>query len=323
MLIDQTKIYQAKSYQVTSHLAAFFPLFLVISLGIFTTACSSNKDKDGRPLRGSEQDVYESAQYYLKSSNWDTAIEYLESLEENFPFGAYAEQSQLELIFVHFKADNFDAAIASADRFIRLHPQHRNVDYAYYMRGIASYYNNTAFSSSYSTDYTTRDPGAAKDAFSHFSQLINRYPESPYVLDAQKRMVYLRNTIARAEINVANYYFKRGAYLAAANRGRWVVENMQMTPAVPDALAVMAQAYYLLEMEELSRDSIAVLKHNYPDHPALTNGDFDFDFASLNKRSWLSYATFGMFDKKKFVEFDTRDQYDSQTKPIAPPGPPS
>lgn len=315
--------YQAQSFfgdfsRFTSLFAALLVLILNLSLG----ACSSNKDKDS-PKRGSEQDVYESAQYYLRNSNWETAIEYLEILEENFPFGAYAEQSQLELIFAHFKSDNHDSAIAAADRFIRLHPQHRNVDYAYYMRGIASYYNNTAFSSSYSTDYTTRDPGAAKEAFNHFSQLINRYPESPYILDAQKRMVYLRNTIARAEINIANYYFKRGAYVAAANRGRWVVENMQMTPAVPDALAVMAQAYYLLGMEALSRDSINVLQHNYPDHPALTNGDFDFDYGSYKKRSWISYATFGLFDKTKFVEFDTRKQYGGQTKSIDPPAPPS
>lgn len=280
----------------------------LLLITVITASCSSNDKKDKR-IRGSEQDLYQSVQYYLQGSSWELAIEYLESMEENFPFGTYAEQAQLDLIYAHFKSNEHDAAIASAERFIRLHPQHHNVDYAYYMRGIAAFYNETAFSSMYSSDYTTRDPGAAKDAFNHFAQLINRYPKSQYVLDAQKRMVYLRNIIARSEINVANYYFKRGAYVAALNRGRWVVENMQTTPAVPDGLAVMAQAYHLMGMDDLSTDSINVLKHNFPDHPALADGTFNFEFGRDIKRSWVSYATFGIFDKAPYVSFDTREQY--------------
>lgn len=288
------------------YLKRFSILSLLLAAVLFTTSCSS---KEERRVRGSEADLYQSVQYYLGASNWETAIEYLESMEENYPFGAYAEQSQLDLIYAQFKSNGHDAAIASADRFIRLHPQHRNVDYAYYMRGIAAFYNETAFSSAYSSDYTTRDPGAAKDAFNHFSQLINRYPKSAYVLDAQQRMVYLRNVIARSEINVANYYFKRNAYVAALNRGRWVVENMQETPAVPDGLAVMTQAYHLLGMQDLSDDTIRVLKLNYPDHPALSNGTFDYSFGRERKRSIISYITFGLFDKAPYVEFDTRKQY--------------
>lgn len=291
---------------------------------IVLQACSSNSDKE-QAERGSEQEVYERAQRYLKASNWETAIQSLQLLEESFPFGSYAEHAQLELIYAYFRSDQFEAAVASSERFIRLHPQHRNVDYAFYMRGIASFYNESAFSSMFSMDVTQRDPGTAKDAFSYFSQLLAQYPESEYTLDAKKRMIFLRNSLARGEINVANYYFKRGAYLAAGNRGRWVVENMQETPAVPDALAVMAQAYHLLGMQELSDDAVNILTHNFPNHPAMQSGTFNYQYGRDQKRSWISLVTFGLFDKHPFIEFDSRKQYntlyfDEDSPPlIAPP----
>ncbi len=272
------------------------------------SACSSQED---RIARGSEQEVYERAQRYLKSSSWEMAIQTLQALEENFPFGSYGEHAQLELIYAYYRAGEYEASVASADRFIRLHPQHRNVDYAYYMRGIASFYNDSAFSSVLSMDATQRDPGTAKDAFNYFAQLLNLYPDSAYALDAKKRMTFLRNTLARAEINIANYYFKRGAYLAAANRGRWVVENMQETPAVPDALAVMAQAYHLVDMQALSDDAAQVLAHNFPDHPALKDGKFDYQYGREHKRSAISIVTLGLFDKRPTIKFDTRDQYNA------------
>ena len=254
--------------------------------------------------------MYERAERYLDSYSWDMAVNTLQALEENFPFGTYAEQAQLELIYAYYRASEFEAALATAERFIRLHPKHRNVDYAYYMRGIASFYNDSAFTSFFPVDTTQRDPGTAKASFDYFSQLINQYPQSPYGLDAEKRMIYLRNMIARGEINVANYYFKRDAYLAATNRGRWVVENMQGTPAIPDALAVMAQGYHLIDMEPLAEDAVRVLKHNYPDYPALKDGEFDYQYGIDQRRSWVSYVTFGVFDKRPSIKFDTRTQYD-------------
>ena len=270
------------------------------------SACSSN---DQKIERGSEQDLYKQAQSLLDSSNFTSAIEALQLLEEYYPFGSYAEQAQLDLIYAYYRTSENEAAIAASDRFIRLHPQHRNVDYAYYMRGIASFYNESVFSSFFPTDYTTRDPGSARDSFEYFSSLIARYPDSSYVPDAKQRMIYLRNTIARGEINIANYYFKRGAYLAAANRGRWVVENLQETPSVPDALAVMAQAYQLLGMTDLSEDAVEVLVLNFPTHPALKEGAFDFQYGSDKKRSLVSKLTFGVFDQSPTIKFDTRKQY--------------
>lgn len=292
--------------QLTRYL---FGATMALTLVIGLNACSSNKE---RTVRGSEQDVYQRAQGYLKSGSWELSIETLQALEENFPFGTYAEHGQLELIYAHFRAGNHEAAQASAERFIRLHPQHSNVDYAFYMRGIASFYNQTALTGFMGQDVTKRDAGTAKESFNYFSQLLNQFPNSIYTYDAKKRMLFLRNTLARSEINVANYYFKRGAYLAAANRGRWVLENFQETPAIPDALAVMAQAYNLLGMPELSDDAVRVLALNYPSYPALTeDGQFDFQYARAQKRSWVSWVTFGLFDKRPTVKFDTRRQYNA------------
>ena len=293
-------------------------VFLMIGLIAGLVSCGSTTEQD----QTTEQQVYETAQRGLDSGNWTQAIEALHLLEENFPFGSYAEQAQLELIYANYRAGEYEAVISAADRFIRLHPQHRNVDYAFYMRALASA-NQTSDSlgAMLGVDPTRRDTGAARESFDYFSQLLNRYPDSVYAPDARKRMVHQRNQLARAEIHAANYYFRRKAYLAAANRGRFVVENFQQTPAVPDALAVMAQAYYLLGMPELAEDSARVLNLNYPDHPALSDtGEFNYQFSAQSaRRSWWSYLTLGLFDKNTPQEFDTRGLYNPAYQDDAEP----
>lgn len=292
------------------YLGKVLSTLITCSLLIALTGCSSN---DEAQQLGTEQQLYKRAQGYLDTSSWESAAQTLQLLEENFPFGSFAEQAQLELIYAYYRMGDHDLAIASADRFIRLHPQHRNVDYAYYMRGVAAFHNDTAFTRSLITDVSSRDSGSAKDAFNYFSQLLSRYPESAYVLDARQRMIYLRNVLARQEIHIANYYFKRGAYVAAANRGRFVVENMQQTPAVPDGLAVMAQAYHLLDMQELADAAVKVLALNYPEHPALNkDGSFNYQHNLKKGRSWLSYLTLGLLDKRPFVKFDSREVFNPQ-----------
>jgi outer membrane protein assembly factor BamD len=138
--------------------------------------------------------------------------------------------------------------------------------------------------------------------------LLARYPDSPYAADAKARMVYLRNLLARHEIDVANYYLRRGAYLAAVNRGRYVVENFERTPAVADGLAIMAQGYTLLGMNDLAQQSIKVLAANYPDYPALSrSGEFDSGFNLEGaQRSWINKASLGLFDPPEPPQFDTR-----------------
>lgn len=287
-------------------------LLLLVSI-LLLAACSSNEDKG--PKYTTEKEFYEAAQRQIQAQRWDMAIEALQGLESTFPFGTYAEQAQLELIYAQYRNFEPEAATAAADRFIRLHPQHRNVDYAYYMKGLASFTEGHGlFERFLPTDLTSRDPGAARESFAYFSQLLAKFPNSTYAPDARKRMIYLRNLLARYEIHVANYYFKRGAYLAAVNRGRYVVENFQQTPAVPDALAVMVQGYHLLDMDDLGQEPLQLLRSNYPDHPALDpQGNFNYQYSRHSgERSWVSHATFGFFDKQDPIGFDTRDIYNPE-----------
>jgi outer membrane protein assembly factor BamD len=284
---------------------------MVVALLALLAACSSNEDKKENMT---ERDLYMQAQKYLKDENYDLAVKNLQMLESRFPFGPYAEQAQLELIFAQYHNYQGDAAVSAAERFIRLHPQHPNVDYAYYMKGLANYNEGSGFLERFlPTDMTQRDPGKALQSFEDFRQLLLRFPDSEYAPDARARMTYLRARLARYEINIANYYFRRKAYIAAANRGRYVVENYAQTEAVPDALAVMVQAYQLLGMNDLANDSLNVLRTNFPNHPSLDkDGNFikEFDIANNPEHhSWVNRLTFGLFDRAEPPKFDNRAEY--------------
>ena len=283
-----------------------YALFLILGLALY--GCSGNDELPDIADTG-EQQMYEEAQRHLAGENFDLAVRTLQLLESRYPFGKYAEQAQLELIYAHYRAYEQEAVVEAADRFIRLHPQHPNVDYAYYMKGLAAYSaTEDIFRRFVPTDQTKRDTSHAREAFAEFSQLVSRYPASPYAADARARMIQLRNQLARHEINVANYYFRRGAYLAAANRGRYVVENFQRTPAVADGLAVMAQGYILLGMDDLARDAIDVLAMNYPEHPSLDKkGEFQSVYTLDGlQRSWVNKISFGLFDPPRPPQFDNR-----------------
>jgi outer membrane protein assembly factor BamD len=267
---------------------------ILISLAL-VTGCSKDEVEDD--LEATELAYYTSAQDSLRAGNYAGAIQKLQLLESRFPFGRYAEQAQLEIVFAYYKSVQPEAARSAADRFIRLHPAHPNVDYAYYLKGMVSYEQDKNFLSSIiPMDPSTRDPGAARESFQDFSQLISRYPNSEYAPDAQKRMKYLRNLLATADIHVARYYIKRGAYVAAANRGRYVFENFQGSVAVPDALAIMVEAYQLLEMNDLAEQALLVLNTNYPEHKSLDNqGNFNKNKGVRAKgRGWLNVVTFGL-----------------------------
>lgn len=295
----------------TAHLrsAGALRLLCTVCLTLLLSACLGGGDDEDLIADSGEQQIYEQAQRFLNARNYDLAIRALQALESRYPFGRYAEQAQLELIYAHYGAFEPEAAIEAADRFIRLHPQHPSVDYAFYMKGLAAATASEDLLSRFSpTDKTKRDTNYAKEAFAEFSQLVSRYPNSPYAPDAKDRMVHLRNLLARHEIHVANYYFRRGAYLAAANRGRFVVENFQRTPAVPDGLAVMAQGYLLLGMNDLAQDAIDTLVLNYPDHPSLdSDGEFDTVYTSEGlQRSLINRMSLGLFDPPKPPQFDSR-----------------
>lgn len=266
----------------------------------FLTACSSSKVTIDENL--SEKELYEQAQEDLDKKRYSTAIRKLQALESRYPFGRYAEHAQLELIYANYQYRDYEALDAAADRFIRLHPQHPNVDYAYYMKGLAAFEQEQGFLTRYlPLDMTERDPGATRDAYNEFAKLVNRFPNSRYAPDAKQRMIYARNLLSEYEVHVARYYIKRGAYLAALNRGIYIVENFQGTPAVADGLAIMVQNYQILDMPELAEQALAVLKLNYPDHASIKSGNFKPIFQESQTRSWLAQASLGLLDREADV----------------------
>jgi outer membrane protein assembly factor BamD len=218
----------------------------------------------------SAQKLYSEARSALNGGEYATAVKYYETLEARYPFGKYAQQAQLEIAYAYYKDEEPDQALAALDRFIKLNPRSPNVDYAYYLRGLVSFNRGQGLVERYlPQDPADRDPGSALQAFEDFSSLVRLYPNSPYTEDATRRMIYLRNNLALHELRVAEFYMERRAYVAAVNRAKYVVENYQRTPAVPGALAVMAEAYRGMGLEDLADDSLRVLRLNYPDHPAL------------------------------------------------------
>lgn len=249
------------------HSVRYWFILLTILLIHGCAATSSGDD----PTEGKEvAEIYKEASALMKNGDYENAIHHYEQLESRFPYGKYAERAQMEIAYAYYKHQEPESAILATERFIKLHPNHANADYMYYLRGLASYdLSASFFQQLFNVDLSERDPKAARRAFEFFAELIKKYPKSRYNKDAVKRMKFIRDSLAKYEVHVANYYMKRGAFLAAANRGKYVVENYQHTPAVADALAIMVQAYEKLGMSDLSNDARKVLKLNHPDHSFL------------------------------------------------------
>jgi len=258
---------------------------------------------DNEPEAGietSEQKVYRDAQRLLRSGNYQQAISQLELLEARFPFGRYAEQAQLELIYARYMSFDLDGATDAADRFIRLHPQHSNIDYAFYIKGLAGVNRNSGLMDRlFETDAAKRDMAPIRQAYADFGQLLARFPNSQYAAEVTQRMVHLRNVLARAEIAAADYYMRRAAYVAAANRARYVLETYPQSESTPDALLVLVEANYKLELDDEANNALRVLALNYPSHPAFDeSGNLVLTSTIRNRdRSWTNVMTFGVFDR--------------------------
>ncbi len=284
----------------------------VLALTVMLAACSSTETKVPENL--SEAQLYQQATSQLDNNNYSVAVDTLRALESRYPFGPFAEQAQLDLIYAYYKSAEPEAAQASAERFIRLHPQHPNVDYAYYMRGLASNTADLGLIERYiPVDMSRRDPGQARQSFSEFSELLRRFPDSQYATDARQRMIYLRNRMGAYELHVADYYMKRKAYVAAINRGRYIVEHMQGTQAVEEGLAIMIEGYQHLGLNEPANEALEVLKANFPESKKLdANGNFvghrvygDVDPSLLNT---LTFGLFGSASEKPKVPAATQSE---------------
>ncbi|NOZ51649.1 MAG: outer membrane protein assembly factor BamD [Gammaproteobacteria bacterium] len=240
------------------------PLLLTFLLTLGGCAATQENQEDHKTW--SAERLYKAAKQQMEYSDYELAIEYFETLESRYPFGKLAEQAQLETAYAYYKFQEQDAAIAAAERFIKLHPSHPKVDYAYYLRGLAAFHKKDSLLDNIAPqDPSERDPSSARDSFNYFAELVKKFPKSKYAPDSVKRMKFQRNTLAKHELNVASYYLKRGAFVAAANRAKYIVENYPQTPAIPSALALLTKAYTNLNMHDLANDAQQVLKMNYPD----------------------------------------------------------
>jgi outer membrane protein assembly factor BamD len=266
---------------------------LLILLAFAFTGCATT---DGPEL--SEEELYKSASDALKSRNFREATRQLEALEARYPFGRFAEQSQLELIYARYASLDLEGSKAAANRFIRLHPTSENVDYAYYMRGLAAYNTDGGLAAQwFPIDSSSRDPGEMRAAFADFAQLVNRYPESPYAADARQRMLNVRNRLADYELHAARYYIRREAYLAAANRARQVVEGYPQTPAAETGLIFMVELYRKLGMPTHADDALAVLAASFPESAAFDKKmRFKSNLVKTEDRSLAGLFTLDIFN---------------------------
>lgn len=239
---------------------------LAVILALLLCACGLLPDVKDETSGWTAEKLYAEAKMEIGRNGYANAIKYLEKLEARYPYGRYAQQAQIELAYVYFKEGEHASAIAACDRFIKLHPNHPNVDYIYYLKGLVNFNEDLGLLGKFSRqDLTERDPKAARDSFDAFKELVNRYPESKYTPDAIERMKYLVNSLASYEVHVARYYMKRGAYVAAANRAQYAMLNYSQAPAVEEALFVMVRAYDALGMTDLRDDADRVMHKNFPD----------------------------------------------------------
>jgi len=242
-------------------------------LVLLASGCSLLPDQIDETAGWSANKLYAEAKDNMSEGGYDKAIKYFEKLEARYPYGRYAQQAQLEVAYAYFRQQETANAIAACERFIRLHPNHPNVDYAYYLKGLANFNEDLGILGYVSNqDLTERDPRAAKEAFDAFKDLVTKFPESRYTPDATARMKYLVNALASLEVHVARYYMKRNAYVAAINRAQYALINYPEAPATEEALFIMVKAYDLMGMNDLRDDVERVMRKNYPDSVYYTRG---------------------------------------------------
>ena len=243
-------------------------------LVILTSSVLVSCNSDGPQIEQPEKIYYDQAQRRMTAKNFYGAIESLEAIETRYPFGKYAEQAQVELIYAHFMNSETEAAHTAAEKFIRLHPRHPNIDYAYFMKGLSSYTRDREFLTRVSdTDLSNRDISGAKESFAELTEFLTRFPDSQYVPYAKQRNVFLRNIIARNELSAADYYLSINAYVAAVRRANYVIENIPNSSENYRALKILEESYEALGYYDLLDDLRVVININYPNEESKLASD--------------------------------------------------
>ncbi len=268
---------------------------LILLLLISLSACKGNKKKSTVEVtKHSAETLYNKAKKYMELEIWDNAILFYKNLRNQYPFGRYAEQGTLELAYSYYRDYDMELAISTLDRFIKNYAAHEHLDCVYYLKGLVYFESDRGFFQRIKPDTALdRNQENAKQAFVAFKTFIEKFPNSQYTPDARQRLVYLRNKLGAYELQVAKYYLRRKAYVAAINRCKYVIETFQKTDAVADSLAVMAQAYKELHEDELAKTSLAVLQENFPNHPYLKGEPLDLN------TNVFSFKDLWIFSKKK------------------------
>jgi outer membrane protein assembly factor BamD len=245
---------------------------LLIMIGVLLLqGCAFTPEEEDETKGWSANRLYSQAKGALNGGDYENAIRYYEILESRYPFGKYAAQGQIDIAYAYYKYDEPESAIAAADRFIKLHPNHPHVDYAHYLKGLIYFNREIGFlARMFEQEAATRDPSSARQAFQEFTALLKKYPNSRYAPDSRLRALYLRNNLANHELHVARFYLKRKAYVAAVTRCQYLLENYDQSTAVPDALIIMAMAYDEMGMKKLADDARRVLATSFPEKKELS-----------------------------------------------------
>jgi outer membrane protein assembly factor BamD len=212
------------------------------------------------------EQLYKQAHDLMVEGNYNRAIKMFETLEARFPYGRFAQQAVLELAYANYRTGETAAAVAACDRYIRTFPNNQNVDYAYYLKGLVHFREDQGLMGYvYELDLAEREPKGMREAFAAFKELVAKFPQSRYAQDATDRMVYLTNALARYEVNVARYYYNRGAYVAAVNRAQAAIIGYPRTAASESALDILARSYDKLGLVQLRDDTLGILRQTFPD----------------------------------------------------------
>ena len=247
-------------------LAAFALSLALAGCGLFADRLDPRKD-------WTAAEYYKAAKEEFDNRNWNQAIKLYEALESKFPFGRFAQQAQLEVAYCYYKENETAQAVSAIDKFLKLHPNHPNVDYALYLKALVNFKEDLGpLAKLIAQDLADRDPKAARESFEGFKELVTRFPESRYAQDSIERMAYLVEALARHEIHVARYYLSRGAYLAAANRAQDAITRFPTSPSHKEALEIMVESYDRMGMTQLRDDARKVLVKNFPDDKMAAQG---------------------------------------------------
>lgn len=248
---------------------ALFLLFIMLAMLVMTTGCSSTDD-DSVFKDMSAKQIFDEAEEALVDEDYTKAIRYYEALDAMYPFSEYSQQGLLDSIYAYYENDDTALAAATADRYIHLYPRSANVDYAYYMKGLADFDQpRGTLAKVLPLDASYRDAGTQLQAYNDFSILVTRYPNSRYTPDARQRMLYLRNMFAQSELNVAEFYLQRKMYVASANRASYLIENYPQAPQTERALVILIKSDRALHLDQAADDALKVLKASYPNSRAL------------------------------------------------------